>query len=88
MNTSKITSYKISISADNVWAGDGTYDHTDGETTVSGNIRDCGAILGGSQDKAEEIYAATEDAITDMDAPEDGKIEVDGVTYRWTLTAR
>lgn len=93
MNTSKITSYNISINEDNIWAGDGIYDHTDGinaegQKTVSGNIRDCAAILGGSQDKAEEIYAAIEEAITDMDSPEDGSIDVDGVTYEWTLTER
>lgn len=85
------TSYDISISADNIWAGDGIYDHRTGENeegkaTISGSIRDCAAILGGSQEKAEEIYEAIEDAITDMDSPEDGEITVDGITYGWTLT--
>lgn len=93
MSTSKITSYDISISADDVWAGDGTYDHTigvnaEGKETVSGAIRDCAAVLGGSQDKADEIYAAIEDAISEMDSPDDGEIDVDGVTYDWSLTAR
>ncbi len=83
-----ITSYNISITADNVWAGNGIYDHTNNGDTVSGNIRDCAAVLGGSQDKAEEIYEAIEDAITDMDEPADGQLENDGVTYAWTLTAK
>ena len=88
MNTTKTTSYEISIDADGIWAGSGIYDHNESEATVSGSIRDCAAILGGSQDKAEEIYEAIEDAISDTDTPADGKIEVDGVTYGWTLTAR
>lgn len=87
----KVTSYDISISEDNIWAGQGVYDHSEGvnengQGVVSGNIRDCAAILGGSQDEAEKIYAAMEDAITDMDSPEDGEIEVNGRTYAWTLT--
>jgi hypothetical protein len=80
MSTQKNTSYDISISADGIWAGSGIYE--------DGNIRDCAAILGGSQDDAETIYEMIEDAITEMDAPADGEIEADGVTYSWTLTER
>lgn len=84
----KTTTYDISISANGIWAGDGKYDHRDNGQTVTGSIRDCSAILGGTQDKAEEIYEAIEDAITEMDSPNDGKLEIDGVIYDWTLTPR
>ena len=88
MTTKTITTYSIAIHADNVWAGTGIYDHTDSGDTVSGDIRDCGAILGGDQDTAEKIYDAITDAITDMDDPDDGEIEYDGVTYSWCLPHR
>lgn len=89
MSTSKTTSYNISIFADNVWAGSGIFDQTDNGQTIVGNIRDCGAELGsGGQEKAEAIYEAIEDAIDDMDSPEAGQIEVDAVTYSWTLERR
>jgi hypothetical protein len=78
------TTYSISISEDNIWAGDGKYDHTTGgndkgQDTVSGNIRDCPANL------EDGAYEAIEDAITDMDSPENGEVEVNGKTYAWTL---
>lgn len=78
-------SYDISISADNIWSGDGIYDHTPGEI---GSIRDCAAILGGDQESAEAIYSAIEDEISNMAEPADGEITMDGVTYAWTLTAK
>jgi len=78
------TTYSISISEDNIWAGDGKYDHTTGlndsnQETVSGNIRDCAARL------EDGAYEAIEDAITEMESPEDGEVEVNGKTYTWTL---
>lgn len=79
------TRYNISISQDGVWAGQGHYDHRDDGESVSGSIRDCDAILGGSQDAAEEAYSAIEDAITEGDSPEDGEIEHAGHAYSWTL---
>lgn len=84
LNTTMTTTYSISISEDDIWAGSGKYDHTTGlndsnQETVSGNIRDCAARL------EDGAYEAIEDAITDMDSPEDGEVEVNGKTYGWTL---
>lgn len=83
---STVTSYRISICSNNIWAGDGTYDHRDNGHSVSGSIRDCSAILGGTQDSAELVYAAIEDAITEMDVPADGSVSIDGVKYTWALS--
>ncbi len=82
------TRYNISIGQDGIWAGQGHYDHADNGDSVSGNICDCDAILGGNQEAAEEAYSAIEDAITDMDSPEDGEVEVKGKSYTWTLEAQ
>lgn len=85
-NTSTQTTYAISIFADNIWAGDGKYNDRSTDTKSAGYISDCDAVLGGSQEKAEEVYDAIEGEITDMDAPDDGEIENDGVIYSWQLT--
>lgn len=73
---------KITIYADNVFAGTGRL--------VGGIIEDCPAILGGSQDACEKIYEAIEDAIADGDESEarDGDgIKIDGVSYSWDIEA-
>ena len=81
---STTTTYDISISENGIWAGAGKFDWTlgensDGQQTTSGCIRDCPAVL------ADGAYEAIEDAVTE-DAKMEGKVEVSGKTYRWTLT--
>ena len=84
MKTTTTKTYLISISENDIWAGDGRYDHTTGtndagQETVSGTIRDCPAVL------ADGAYEAIEDAITEMELPGAGEIEVSGKTYSWML---
>jgi len=70
---------KITIYADNVWAGDGTWDGT--------RISDCGAVLGprhaDDQDASERAYDAIEGAIGIEDSE---RVTVDGVAYTWDLS--
>ena len=64
---------KISITADGVWAGDGVM--------RDGHVEDCSAILGGSQDDADRIYEAIDDAI----ASSDNSVSDGGVLYEWSI---
>lgn len=68
------TGRKIQIFADNAWAGDGKL--------INGTIEDCAAILGGSQDAADDAYAAIEEAIEAGEA----SVTVDDVEYTWQVT--
>lgn len=75
---------KISIFRNGVWAGDGRLDR-------DGQIVDCAAILGATEDASDETYVAIEDAISDE--PQDaerytgrGSIERPDGTYSWTIT--
>lgn len=69
----RIVENRISIYADDVWAGDGRLSN--------GHIEDCAAILGGDQDTAEEIYEAIEEAI----AANESEYVRDDVAYTWSL---
>lgn len=64
----------VEISADGVIAGCGTYSSEDG-------ITDCDAILGGSQDAADRIYAALTDALDEavIDATEPQRWSVERI---------
>lgn len=64
---------KISITVDGNWAGDGII--------RNGTIEDCAAILGGSQDEADRLYAEIEEAIESGD---ESLIDGDS-TYAWTI---
>lgn len=82
-----VTEYHISISANDTWAGDGKLDVTSfAGGNVSATIRDCAAVLGGSQDAAEEIYAAIEDAISNMEVAGDSSLDFGGAIYAWTIS--
>jgi hypothetical protein len=63
----------ISIAVDGVWAGSGVL--RDGE------IADCAAVLGGSQEESDRIYDAIQSAIEDGD----DSMDDEGKTYTWTL---
>jgi hypothetical protein len=69
-----MTTRRINICADHVWAGEG-------KLTQDGIIEDCPAIFGGSQDAAESIYDVIQDCIEDGE----DSITVDGVLYTWTI---
>jgi hypothetical protein len=59
---------RISISQDGHWAGNGRY--------VDGQIVDCAATLGGSDDASEEAYAAIADALDEAAGETTGAVEV------------
>ena len=78
-----MTSRKIGIYRDNVWAGDGTL--------RDGTIEDCSAVLAGpdmrhedgsEQESSDATYEAIEEAIEDGQAA----IERDGYTYTWSVS--
>jgi len=86
MNNIKTTSYNISICVDGIFACNGAYDLRETENRIWGVIRDCPGVLGKNQDDSQTVYEAIEDAILEMDEPDDGQIEVAGVKYSWTLS--
>ena len=78
---SKKTKYTvISISQDNVWAGDGKL--------IDGVISDCGAQFGADQDESENVYELIEEAIEE--GKESLKVELSdrgsAVQITWTIT--
>lgn len=81
MIMSKTTEYTvISISQDNVWAGDGKL--------IDGVISDCGAQFGADQDESENVYELIEEAIEE--GKDSLKVELsdqdNAVVISWTIT--
>ena len=67
---------KISIFRNNVWAGDGNL--------VDGEITNCSAMLGKTQDDSNETYKMIEDMINSFKNECTEVIRKDGV-YSWKL---
>ena len=72
----------ISIYRDDVWAGDGRIDD-------DGQIVNCPAILGRSQDESDATYEAIEDVLTaeSQDDRYTGSVERPDGMYTWRVTA-
>jgi len=68
-----LTAMKISIAENGIWAGTGVL--------RDGIIEDCPAILGDSQDMAEKVYEAIEDAIDN----DESSVTMGDYTWSWGI---
>jgi hypothetical protein len=70
----------ISIFRDGVWSGSG-------EITEDGEIIDCAAVLGPTQDESDMTYEMIADAIGHDPQDETGSIERPDGTYSWVIVS-
>jgi len=72
--------FSISISIDNVWAGDGFAHFVDGGYSI-----ECAAVLHDDPDRCAKLYAELVDAIDDSEDSTGELIDSDGRIIAWEL---